>query len=225
MRLFPTSIPPTVSHLRTPSTATDPPGIYKVVTAKTHALSEPLPAGTIFRINTGGPLPAGADAVIMVEDTRLHSTLKDAAGAEVEEAEVETLAQVAPRENVRAPGSDTRRGDLVLERGTVLHAAGGEIGTLAFVGRKSARVFGRPVVAVLSTGNELLDLQDPRPMQGEWGGIWDTNRPSLQAALEGMGYEVVDLGIVPDECANPSLCARGTGTYRRVSVWTHTSQR
>ena len=177
----------------------------------------------IFRINTGGPLPAGADAVIMVEDTRLHSTHKDTAGADVEEAEVETLAQVAPRENVRAPGSDTRRGDLVLERGTVLHAAGGEIGTLAFVGHKSARVFKKPVVAVLSTGNELLDLQDPKPMQGEWGGIWDTNRPSLQAALEGMGYEVLDLGIVPDECAQPSVCAHEGSTYRRVSASTHTS--
>lgn len=196
-----------ISFTSTPA-ATDAPGIYKVVTAKTHALADPLPAGTVFRINTGGPLPAGADAVIMVEDTRLHSTHKDASGAEVEEAEVETLAQVAPRENVRAPGSDTRQGDLVLERGTVLHAAGGEIGTLAFVGRKSAQVHKRPVVAVLSTGNELLDLQDPKPMQGEWGGIWDTNRPSLQAALEGMGYEVVDLGIVPDECAVPLLRAR-----------------
>ncbi|KAH9844355.1 MoaB/Mog domain-containing protein [Rhodofomes roseus] len=179
--------------------STDPPGIYKVVTSKTHNLADPLPARTIFRINTGGPLPAGANTIVMVEDTRLHGTHKDASGADVEEAEVETLVQVPPGENVRAPGSDTRKGDLVLERGQVLHAAGGEIGTLAFVGRRSVQVYGRPVVAVLSTGNELLDLQDPKPMQGEWGGIWDTNRPSLQAALEGVGYQVIDLGIVPDD--------------------------
>ena len=58
----------------------------------------------------------------------------------------------------------------------------------------------RPVVALLSTGNELVDLQSPNPLSGDgWGGIWDTNRPSLQAALEGMGYEVIDIGIVPDE--------------------------
>ncbi|TFY67664.1 hypothetical protein EVJ58_g1490 [Rhodofomes roseus] len=179
--------------------STDPPGIYKVVTSKTHNLADPLPARTIFRINTGGPLPAGANTIVMVEDTRLHGTHKDASGADVEEAEVETLVQVPPGENVRAPGSDTRKGDLVLERGQVLHAAGGEIGTLAFVGRRSVQVYGKPVVAVLSTGNELLDLQDPKPMQGEWGGIWDTNRPSLQAALEGVGYQVIDLGIVPDD--------------------------
>ncbi|KZT66051.1 hypothetical protein DAEQUDRAFT_489147 [Daedalea quercina L-15889] len=179
--------------------STDPPDIYKVVTSKTHALSEPLPARTVFRINTGGPLPAGADTIIMVEDTRLVSTREDASDADVEEAEVLTLVQVPAGENVRAPGSDARKGDLVLERGQVLHAAGGEIGTLAFVGRRTAQVYTRPVVAVLSTGNELLDLQDPKPMEGEWGGIWDTNRPSLQAALEGMGYQVVDLGIVPDD--------------------------
>ena len=56
---------------------------------------------------------------------------------------------------------------------------------------------------MLSTGNELLDIQTPQEMEGDgWGGIWDTNRPSLQAALEGMGYEVLDLGIVPDELSS-----------------------
>lgn len=180
--------------------STDPPGVYKVLTPRTHDLADPLPAGSIFRINTGGPLPAGADTIIMVEDTRLHSTVQGADGADVEEREVETLAQIPAGENVRAPGSDTRKGDLVLERGQVVHSAGGEIGTLAFVGRAKAWVHRKPVVAVLSTGNELLDLQDPRPMEGDgWGGIWDTNRPSLQAALEGMGYEVRDLKIVPDD--------------------------
>ncbi|KAI0751084.1 molybdenum cofactor biosynthesis protein [Daedaleopsis nitida] len=176
-----------------------PPGIYKVLTSRTHNLSVPLPPGTIFRINTGGPLPAGTDAVIMVEDTRLHSTHRSPAGEEVEENEVETLAQVPRGENVREPGSDVRQGDLVLERGTVVNSAGGEIGTLAFVGRTMVRTFRKPIVALLSTGNELLDVQSPNPLPSDgWGGIWDTNRPSLQAALEGMGYEVFDLGIVPD---------------------------
>lgn len=58
----------------------------------------------------------------------------------------------------------------------------------------------KPVVALLSTGNEILNLQSPNPFPSDgWGGIYDTNRPSLQATLEGMGYTVVDLGIVPDE--------------------------
>lgn len=61
-------------------------------------------------------------------------------------------------------------------------------------------MYKKPVVALMSTGNELLDLQSPQPMVSDgWGGIWDTNRPSLQAAVEGMGFDVIDLGIVPDE--------------------------
>jgi gephyrin len=62
-------------------------------------------------------------------------------------------------------------------------------------------VYKKPVVAILSTGNELVDLQLPHMHQydGGGGGIFDTNRPSLQALLEGKGYKVVDLGITPDE--------------------------
>ena len=60
-------------------------------------------------------------------------------------------------------------------------------------------MFRKPVVAILSTGNEIVDIHRPVSLSGnDWGGIWDTNRPSLQAALEGLGYEVVDLGIVSD---------------------------
>lgn len=59
------------------------------------------------------------------------------------------------------------------------------------------RAYPKPVVAILSTGNEITDLQTPFPTPQS--AIWDTNRPSLQAALEGMGYDVLDLGIVPDE--------------------------
>ena len=66
-------------------------------------------------------------------------------------------------------------------------------------------MYKKPVVAILSTGNEIVDLHSDiestsYDSNGGWGGIFDTNRPSLQAALEGLGYEVVDLGIVPDSC-------------------------
>ncbi|KAJ6587789.1 MoaB/Mog domain-containing protein [Mycena sp. CBHHK59/15] len=160
--------------------ATDPAGVYKVLTSQAHRTSTPLPADYVYRINTGGPLPVGADTVIMVEDTRLVSTFKGADGLDAEEKEIECLCQV-PAE-----------GDVILSEG-------GEIGTLAFVGRKEVEVYKRPVVAILSTGNEIVDLQNPISQSGSgWGGIWDTNRPSLHAALQGMGYEVVDLGIVPD---------------------------
>jgi gephyrin len=196
--------------------------VYKVVTSQTHALTDVLPPGSIYRINTGNPLPAGTDTVIMVEDTRLISTTKDPEGIkDGEEDEVETLAQVPAGENVRVPGSDVRRGDLVLQKGERIRSSGGEIGTLAFVGRKEVysvallvecqaisvnlpfqvEVYRKPVVAILSTGNELVDLQSPHihSNDDDWGGIFDTNRPSLQALLEGDGYKVADLGIVPDE--------------------------
>ncbi|KAJ7724739.1 MoaB/Mog domain-containing protein [Mycena maculata] len=180
--------------------STDPPGIYKVLTSQTHSLSTPLPADSVYRINTGGPLPVGTDTIIMVEDTRLVSTFKSDDGVDAEEKEVECLVQVPANENVRAPGSDVSKGDLVLQKGDIIMSEGGEIGTLAFVGRKEVDVYKRPVVALLSTGNELVDLQNPTPFSGgDWGGIWDTNRPSLHAALQGMGYDVVDLGIVPDD--------------------------
>jgi gephyrin len=111
-------------------------GSYKVLTSQTHPLSTPLPFGSIYRINTGGPLPTGTDAVIMVEDTRLISTYKDADSQDGEEKEVEILAQVPAGENVRAPGSDVKEGDLVLQKGERIQSGGGEIGTLVFVGRK-----------------------------------------------------------------------------------------
>lgn len=58
-------------------------------------------------------------------------------------------------------------------------------------------------MAILSTGNEITDLHSPgTPINDDWRGIWDTNRPSLQAALEGFGYEVIDLGVVPDELSH-----------------------
>ncbi|KAJ7433062.1 MoaB/Mog domain-containing protein [Mycena galericulata] len=180
--------------------STDPAGVYKVLTSQSHSISVPVPTDSVYRINTGGPLPAGTDTVIMVEDTRLVSTFKTDDGVDGDEKEVECLVQVPAGENVRAPGSDVSKGDLVLQKGDIILSEGGEIGTLAFVGRKEVEVYRRPVVALLSTGNELVDLQNPNPLSGDdWGGIWDTNRPSLHAALQGMGYDVVDLGIVPDD--------------------------
>jgi len=93
-----------------------------------------------------------------------------------------------------------RKGDLVMRHGDRITRGGGEVGTLTFVGRKKVKVYRKPVVAILSTGNEIVDLHSDvtSNLEGSWGGIFDTNRPSLQAVLEGMGYEVFDLGIVPD---------------------------
>ncbi|KAF8076790.1 MoaB/Mog domain-containing protein [Lyophyllum atratum] len=180
--------------------STDPLGVYNVLTSQLHWLSDEIPPGSVYRINTGGPLPAGADTVIMVEDTRLVSTHQvPGSPLDGEEKEIEILAQVPSGENVRAAGSDVRKGDLVLQKGDIIRSSGGEVGTLAFIGRKEIEVYKKPVVALLSTGNEIVDLHSPKSLSGDgWGKIFDTNRPSLQAALEGMGYKVVDLGVVPD---------------------------
>jgi gephyrin len=110
-------------------TATDSPGVYKVLTRFS---TTPLPEDTIYRINTGSPLPPGTDAVIMVEDTQLVSTDNETE----EEAEVETLARIPVGENVRLPGSDVRRGDNVMLSGDKITGRGGEVGSLVFVGRE-----------------------------------------------------------------------------------------
>ncbi|KAK0461635.1 uncharacterized protein EV420DRAFT_1639932 [Desarmillaria tabescens] len=180
--------------------AIDANGTYTVTTPQQ---SKSLSPGKICRVNTGAPLPAGADAVIMVEDTviMVEDTRVTKTDEDGEEVEIELLAKVDKGENVRAAGSDVKTGDLVLQKGERILSPGGEIGTLAFVGCKEVRVHRKPIVGILSTGNELVDLQAPVPLSegSSWGGIWDTNRPSLHAALQGLGYEVVDLGIVSDE--------------------------
>ena len=123
----------TLTH-KTP--ATDPPGVYKVLTTN---VAQSLPQATVFRVNTGGPIPPGADAVIMVEDTVIKSTHKDREGGDLEEAEIQTLAEIPKGENIRVPGSDVKAGDLVFYKNTVLDGLGGDVGTLAFVGKKEVR--------------------------------------------------------------------------------------
>ncbi|BGP41519.1 hypothetical protein JCM10449v2_005508 [Rhodotorula kratochvilovae] len=176
-----------------------PPGEYRVATSSPDA---PLPQGTVYRINTGAPLPPGTDACIMVEDTEVAS--RDSATGE--ELTVRLLAQVDAGENVRAAGSDVRAGERVLEQGDVVTPVGGELGTLAFVGQRSVRAHRRPRVAVLSTGNELRDLQDTSAVGGNeaarFAGIVDSNRPTLLGVLQSLHFAVVDLGICGDSMAD-----------------------
>ena len=108
--------------------------------------------GEAMRIFTGAPLPDGADAVVPQEDV-------DAVNGRID-----LRSSVAPAAYVRAAGEDVRVGDHVLEAGTVLSAA--EIGLLATLGHGQVRVYRRPRVAILSTGNELADLGS-EPGQGK----------------------------------------------------------
>lgn len=185
-----------------------PPGDYTVVTASELAKRQPdddgiaiLP-GEVCRVNTGQALPQGTNGVVMVEDTELLSTSTDDAGIE-QESRIKVLAQIDPNENVRKRGSDVRAGQVVLSAGTPISALGGEIGTLVFLGVKKVAVYKRPKVAVLSTGDELRELQDASTAErqsGAWGfSVYDSNRPGLKAAIRGQGLDIVDLGILGDD--------------------------
>lgn len=111
------------------------PGFYPVLSNKNYPgsiLTDAMPKGHIYRINTGAPLPVGTDAVVMVEDTELV----EADQITKDEKVIKLLIQVLENENVRMPGTDIKKGDLVLEKGTRISEVGGELGSLIFVGRK-----------------------------------------------------------------------------------------
>ena len=153
-----------------------------------------LKTGQIARITTGAPLPPGATAVVMVEDTVLKSKTDD--GKEEKEVEILTDA-IESGENVREVGSDVQAGDVILKKGEGITAVGGEYGLLASVGTKEVVVYKKPVVGVLSTGDEIV--QHDRSQDLRLGEVRDTNRPTLLTAVRGSGFEAVDLGIASDQ--------------------------
>ena len=168
-------------------------GVYPVasVSHATPGKIPPLRPGDAARITTGAPLPPGANAVVMVEDTVLKSMTEDG----TEEAEVEILADtIRPGENVREEGSDIAIGETVLMAGDKITP--GELGVLATIGRRNAMVYEKPVVGVMSTGDEIVDWDTPADLRT--GQVRDCNRTTLMAALQSWGFEAVDLGIARD---------------------------
>lgn len=188
--------------VRLPSgSSTNAKGTFPVAFAS-HAQGADVPEleeGKIARITTGAPLPPGADAVVMVEDTVLVSMTSDGK----EEAEVEILtSEVKAGENVREVGSDVQAHDVVMRAGEGITAVGGEFGLLASVGTKEVTVFKKPVVGVLSTGDEIVEFN--REAGLKLGEVRDTNRPTLLTAVKAQGFEVVDLGIASDKYVDSS---------------------
>lgn len=167
------------------------------VSAVSHATPGEIPTlhrGKIARITTGAPLPPGANSVVMVEDTVLRSMTEDGR----EEKVVEILSdQVKPNENIREIGSDIRHGEVVLRKGEEITAVGGEMGLLASVGKADVAVYRKPIIGVLSTGDEIVPHDRHGPLQ--LGEVRDCNRPTLMAAIEGWGFQVVDYGIAKDK--------------------------
>jgi molybdopterin molybdotransferase len=140
-----------------------------------------LEPGTAARILTGGVVPDGADSVVMVEDVRLDG------------GTVTVPPGLQPGANFHRPGADVRAGELVLTKGTQLGAA--ELGLAAALGFAELEVYRRPRVALMSTGDELVEVGN-RPARGQ---ITDSNRWALMAALREAGAGVTLLGIAPDE--------------------------
>jgi molybdopterin molybdotransferase len=156
-------------------------------------------AGEAMRIMTGAPMPDGADTVVRVEDTDN--------GVEAVTINTATPQGVA----VRQAGEDLRRGEVVVPRNTVLRHA--EIGVLASIGRGKVNVVRRPNVAVLSTGDELVDI-DVEPGPGQ---IRDANRYALAAAVRATGCAAFDIGIARDT-ADDLRHALGNAAFGDVVV-------
>lgn len=174
---------------------------YAVHAADTYGASESVPAllkvvgevkmgeepafvlsrGQAAAIATGGMLPAGADAVVMVEYTQ-----------EVAEGEIEVTRTVAPGQHVVRRGEDVVRGRVLIRRGQRLRPQ--EVGLLAALGQTRVAVFRRPRVAVISTGDEIVPVEEtPAP-----GRLRDVNSYSLSALVEQEGAQPLRLGIVAD---------------------------
>jgi putative molybdopterin biosynthesis protein len=140
--------------------------------------------GLATAIATGGMLPRGADAVVMVEHT-------DIVG-KAEARRLEISRAVAPGENISYTGTDIALGETVLRTGQQLTSR--EIGVLAAIGRSSVSVYRRPRVAIFSTGNEIIAPGEPLRV----GSVYDSNATIIGAAIQELGGEPIHLGVVPD---------------------------
>lgn len=142
-------------------------------------------SGTAVRIMTGAPIPKGADSVVRFEDT-------DEAWRQSSSDEIGVLCEVKPGLNIRRAGEDIARGSIVLSKGVIIRPS--EVGVLASLGCTTVMVIRRPVVAILATGNEVVDINQPLPE----GKIYNSNTYSLAALVARYGAIPRILGIALD---------------------------
>lgn len=137
--------------------------------------------GDAVGVATGSYMPPGADAVIMVEYT-----------TKVGGDRVQVVKPVVPSQNVSKTGEDVKKGQVVVDKGVRIRPQ--DVGILAALGRSEVSVVKKPRVAVISTGNELIDVGEERKASK----IYDINRHMTKASVVDAGGEPVDLGIVKD---------------------------
>lgn len=142
---------------------------------------QPLTAGTAARIFTGAEIPSGADTVVMQEHCTAH------------EAFVSIATLPEPGANIRPRGQDVGAGQQLLAQGHRLRAQ--DIGLLASQGMSRVVVRKRLRVAVMSTGDELIEPGATTPQPGQ---IYNSNRYTMHGLLSAWGFEVIDLGVAPD---------------------------
>ena len=143
---------------------------------------KPLTPGTCRYVPTGGAVPSGADAVVMIEHTEVF-----------DDATIGIAKSAAPGENLVYRGDDTVPGQLIYPVGSLL--APHDIGALAAMGITNLSVLRKPRVGILSTGDELVDASDI-PGSGQ---IRNVNSPMLCALMEELGAQPVDYGIIRDD--------------------------
>ncbi|WP_086975781.1 molybdopterin molybdotransferase MoeA [Archaeoglobus fulgidus] len=138
-------------------------------------------SGMAVRIMTGAMMPEGANAVVMLEHTRLNGNF------------VEVLKSVTPMKNVSRVGEDIAAGEVVFRKGEILQSQ--DAGVIASLGIESVRVYRKPRVAVITTGNELAEVGEPL----EGAKIYNSNNPMICNALLEFGFEAISLGIARDD--------------------------
>ena len=182
-----------VQHASVEGATYDGPRTLRVIgyVAAGHLPQQEVVCGTTVRIMTGAPIPAGADTVVPFEETNEYD-LKALGNGSPEITEIQIRADIPRGSYVRPAGQDIVKGQLVLKSGALLRPA--EIGVLASLGLDTVEVIRRPVVAVIATGDELIEPGEPVSA----GKIYDSNSYSVSAAILRYGGIPRFLGIAAD---------------------------